>query len=272
MIKIVPLPAFTDNYIWLLHNTQHAWVVDPGDAKSVTTYLDAHQLSLAGILVTHHHADHIGGVAALQRLRALSLNLSPELPAHSTLAVFGPKSRRIPEVTEPVSDGQSITLAALDVTLRVLEVPGHTDEHIAFFGQVNQHPVLFCGDTLFAAGCGRVFEGTPERLYYSLQKLAQLPPETMLYCTHEYTESNLRFARVVEPNNQALRIRQQRVQQQRAHGQPSLPSTLNIELETNPFLRTHLPALLHTARQHDPEVGNDPVAVFRVLREWKNHF
>ena len=258
---IVPLPAFNDNYIWLLHNRQHAWVVDPGEATGVQSYLAQHQLTLAGILITHHHADHIGGVTDLA---ALSPNYA--------LPVIGPRTPRIPQVNHAVQEGDVVTLPELGLTLSVLDIPGHVDDHIAFFAGQHAPPLLFCGDTLFAGGCGRVFEGTPERLHQSLQKLMRLPPDTLVHCAHEYTEANLRFAQAVEPGNAALQARIQHVHAQRSARQPSLPSTLAEELATNPFLRTHLPTVSATAQQQAPGSPADPATVFGVIRAWKNRF
>ncbi|TAK91881.1 MAG: hydroxyacylglutathione hydrolase [Burkholderiaceae bacterium] len=256
---MVPVPAFADNYIWLLHNGARAWVVDPGTADGVAAYLAQHRLTLAGILVTHHHADHIGGV---DELAALSPKLS----------IVGPATPRIPQINHSVAEGDSITLPELGLALNVLAVPGHVDEHIAFFAAAHNPPLLFCGDTLFGGGCGRVFEGTPERLYHSLQKLAQLPAATQVFCAHEYTQSNLRFAHAVEPDNPDLQTRINRVTALRSARQPTLPSTIGEEHATNPFLRTHLPALAASAQHHEPGSGTDAANVFRVLRQWKNHF
>jgi hydroxyacylglutathione hydrolase len=253
-VSIVALRAFRDNYIWCLHNGQDAAVVDPGDAAPVLEYLRRHRLQLRAVICTHHHADHVGGNAAL-------------LVEYSA-AVFGPAREHIPGVTQPVKEGDHIRIESLDLEFRVLAIPGHTAGHVAYVGE----GVLFCGDTLFSCGCGRLFEGTPRQMVESLRKLAELPPETLVYCGHEYTLSNIRFARAAEPGNPALARRQTEVETLLKRGLPSLPSRIGTELSTNPFLRAHLPALAYTASQRAGSPLADEVEVFAALREWKNTF
>jgi hydroxyacylglutathione hydrolase len=224
-IQIIPIPAFEDNYIWLLHNRLSALVVDPGDAAPVLETLNKIKLSLAYILITHHHADHVGGVDAL-------INAFPKVQ------VFAPKNEQYTFIHTAVSEPDCITLPifnknGLPLQFNVINVPGHTLDHIAY----NSNDMLFCGDTLFSAGCGRLFEGTHLQMYHSLQKLAKLPKETLIYCTHEYTLKNVQFALTIEPNNIALQKRFLEVKTLREQQKPSLPSTLAIELATNPFLR-----------------------------------
>ncbi|GAA4014463.1 hydroxyacylglutathione hydrolase [Actimicrobium antarcticum] len=234
----------------------HAAVVDPGDAKPVLEALDANGLTLVAILLTHHHADHIGGV--------------PELLRHVSVPVFGPANDGIAVVTQPLSQGDIVSLPELALALEVLDVPGHTRGHIAFHAP-RQH-WLFCGDTLFAGGCGRLFEGTPTQLNDSLQKLAALPGQTEVYCAHEYTMANLRFALEVEPDNPALIDRIATEQKKRDIGQPTVPSTIAIERATNPFLRTHSPTIVSRLR-HAGRLDSDAgVAAFAALRSWKNTF
>lgn len=263
MLKIIPVPAFTDNYLWLLHpeNSNDAYVVDPGSAEPIETALAKYGLNLAGILVTHHHGDHIGGIQ--------------ELTAERDIPVYGPDSRNIPFITQPLSEGDTIRLGG-QFDFQVMAVPGHTLDHIVFY--CAEEAVLFCGDTLFAGGCGRMFEGTPEQMYASLEKLAQLPPETAVYCAHEYTLSNLKFALAVEPGNEKLQARQQRAESTRAFGSPTVPSTIGLELDTNPFLRVQIPAVVAAAREeaaknHEHFASNsEPSAIFVVLRAWKDNF
>jgi len=260
-----PLPALTDNYIWLLHAGQEgrqALAVDPGEASALEQALDAQGLSLETILVTHHHGDHVGGIARLRQ----------RWPA---VRVIGPAHEAIDPLTERVQGGSVVQ--ALGQTLRVLDVPGHTAGHIAYVidrPSDGSAPLLFCGDTLFAAGCGRLFEGTPAQMQHSLAQLAALPPDTRVCCTHEYTLDNLRFARAVEPDNAALQRRQIDCQALRRQGQPTLPSTIGLEQATNPFLRWAEPSVIQAASQRAPQAatGTDPVAVFTALRAWKNEF
>lgn len=253
---MLPLPAFTDNYIWMLHNGHDALVVDPGDAQPVLDALQRHALTLKSILVTHHHADHTGGIDALR--------------AATGAQVYGPARESIPEPLTRLTEGDVVH--ALGMDFQVLDVPGHTAGHIAFFAEpAGEAPILFPGDTLFSGGCGRLFEGTAEQMLKSLGKLGALPADTRVCCTHEYTLSNLRFAMTVEPENTALRDYQDRCQQLRAQGQPTLPSSMALELQINPFLRSHLPSVAGQVRAHGPR-GTHTDSVFAALREWKNTF
>ena len=226
-------------------------MVDPGDATPVIARLDALQLQLETVLVTHHHADHQGGVA--------------ELVERWHPRVFGPEQESITGCSDPLSGGEKI--AVLGQTVDVLPVGGHTRGHIAYYVP----GAVFCGDTLFGAGCGRLFEGTPAQMCASLARLAALPDETKVYCAHEYTETNLRFALAVEPQSAALRERVERVSRIRAAGLPSIPSTLREEKETNPFLRCGEPAVIAAARAHGA-VDTSPVAIFAAIRGWRNTF
>ena len=256
-MNLVALPAFSDNYIWLLHDGQQAIVVDPGDAAPVQVALDGLGLALAGILVTHHHDDHVGGVAAL-RPRLLG-------------PVFGPVREKIPAPFEPVLQGDRVGLMGL--RFEVIDVPGHTAGHIAYFlpADAISTPILFCGDTLFSAGCGRLFEGTAAQMHHSLAKLAELPGATRVCCGHEYTESNLRFAAAVEPANADIAASIATSRALRAAGQPTLPSTIARELAINPFMRCADAAVVASARQHGAVDRSGP-AVLGALREWKNQF
>jgi hydroxyacylglutathione hydrolase len=312
-LTLTPLPAFDDNYLWLLDNGREALVVDPGDAGPVIAALDARGLTLAGILLTHHHGDHVGGVDALR----------PRLQG----PVYGPRHERLPEPVQRLQGGDRVEL--LGVAFDVIDVPGHTAGHIAYFAatttplvqphtaergasdrspegtptlaassrerrqtgrlgsgpalgpaypgssSVGGSPLLFCGDTLFSAGCGRLFEGTPAQMHASLQALAALPADTRVCCAHEYTLSNLRFAREVDPGNAALAAYTAWCEAERAAGRPTLPARLGTETRINPFLRCAEPALREAVRRHAParlpaEPG--PVDVFATLREWKNGF
>lgn len=252
----MPIPAFNDNYFWLIHDGKHAAVVDPGDAAPVVAALDAHQLSLVAILLTHHHADHVGGVQ--------------DLLLKANVPVFGPRAEDIRSITIPLDEGDQAHIAELDLTLSVLSVPGHTSGHIAYVA-ANQH-WLFCGDTLFAGGCGRLFEGTPAQMVASLAKLTNLPDTTQVYCAHEYTLSNLRFALAAEPDNVNIHERFSAEQAKRDKGLPTLPSTIGLEKATNPFLRYRESQIVQGLQANGKLTGNDPVASFAALRQWKNEF
>jgi hydroxyacylglutathione hydrolase len=254
MLEIVPLPAFKDNYIWTLRQGKNAAVVDPGEAAPVKTYLAREGLTLVAILATHHHPDHVGGIA--------------ELVAMTKVPVFGPKGEPIPALTHPVGQGDKAEIPALDAIFSVLDIPGHTRAHVAYYGLDS----LFCGDTLFACGCGRVFEGTAEQMLDSLSKLAALPDETRVYCGHEYTLANIKFAREVDPDNRVLATREEKAVKLRAAGRPTLPSTLGEERATNPFLRCAEPAVVESANKSLGSRIADPVRVFAAIREWKNRF
>lgn len=251
MLDISFIPAFKDNYIWLLRNGRDAVVVDPGDAAPVMARLRADGLRLKAILITHHHADHQGGVEAL-------VSAFP-------VPVYGPENESITGRTVALSGGQAIEV--LGQRFDVIDVPGHTAGHIAYATA----GALFCGDTLFGAGCGRLFEGTPAQMHASLARLAELPADTLVYCAHEYTEANLRFAAAVEPENRATQERIAACRERRAAGLPTVPSVLAEELATNPFLRSTEVAVIQAAMARIPE-AKDPVSVFTAIREWKNVF
>lgn len=251
MLEILPIPAFKDNYIWLLQDDQHAVVVDPGDAEPVIKAITQHQLTLDSILVTHHHNDHIGGI--------------PELVKIYGAQVYAPAREHYDFPHMALNEGDFVTLNNLDLTLQVLELPGHTLGHIAYYAD----PYLFCGDTLFSSGCGRLFEGTAEQMYRSLQRLAMLPDNTKVYCTHEYTAHNIEFALSVDSSNTALRARQLEVRSLRSQGLPSLPSSIGLELQVNPFLRCDDPAIKQALDLSDSHASID---VFTILRNMRNHY
>ena len=254
-LRITPLPAFRDNYIWALHDERHAVVVDPGDAAPVLAFLREHALGLAAILVTHHHHDHTDGIVDL-------------LAAIPDCAVYGPRHEVIDGISHPVGEGDVVRIPELDLSLSVWDIPGHTLGHVAYLGAGG----VFCGDTLFGAGCGRLFEGSYAQLHHALNRLAALPAATRVYCTHEYTEANLHFALACEPDNPDIRQRQSATAALRASGQPSLPSTIALELASNPFLRCAVPAVVQQAEHHLGHAPPDSLAVFTALRQWRNHF
>lgn len=256
--RIRPIAAFSDNYIWLIEDGQHAVVVDPGDAEPVIHALDADGLCLSAILLTHHHRDHVGGVL--------------DLLDHRRVPVYGPAMEVLPACDVALTESDIVTLNQPAISLRVIDVPGHTAGHIAYTGTINDQAVLFCGDTLFVAGCGRLFEGTPAQMLASLDKLAALPDETSVYCAHEYTLSNLRWAVAVDPTNPALAKLQAHALSRRAANQPTVPSQMAIEKQCNPFLRARQPAVAEAAAHWAARPLTEPSEVFAALREWKNGF
>ncbi|MBI1889402.1 MAG: hydroxyacylglutathione hydrolase [Burkholderiales bacterium] len=256
MFKVLAVPAFKDNYLWLIHDGRHAAVVDPGDAAPILAALASHNLSLSAILLTHHHADHIGGVPALLR--------------QFKVPVYGPRHDNIDCVTEALDEGNIVRLSQPVLELTVIEVPGHTRGHIAYFCEAQKW--LFCGDTLFAGGCGRLFEGTPQQMATSLAKLAALPDATEVFCAHEYTLANLRFAAEVEPGNRALQERIKTEQAKRDQEVPTVPSTIGLEKATNPFLRYREPEIVQRLRSEGRLYEDVPIAAFAALREWKNTY
>ena len=259
MIEIEALPAFSDNYIWLLQDTANnrCAVVDPGDAGPVLDWLAAHPgWRLEDILVTHHHHDHVGGVEALKRATGAR--------------VSGPTDEHVPGCDRPLGDGA--TISVLGLTFTVMATPGHTLGHIVFHAALAPTPLLFTGDTLFAGGCGRLFEGTPQQMHHSLQRLAALPDETEVYCAHEYTLSNLRFAQAVEPASEAVNRRLEQVTRLRQANRISLPTNIGLERLTNPFLRTAETSVKQKIDERIASAQGGPVAVFAALRQWKDNF
>lgn len=254
MMEVHAVHAFDDNYIWLIgcHGKSTVAIVDPGDEEPVFDYLAAHNLTPEAILITHHHGDHTGGVSALAE--------------RYHIPVYGPANERVPALTHALAQDDEVSLAGCGLKFRVLDTPGHTRGHISYVG----HGALFCGDVMFAAGCGRIFEGTAEQMYQSLEKLRALPDETMVYCAHEYTEANLRFAVIAEPENGDTRQRQAQVQQLRVAHRDTVPSLLGEEKRTNPFLRSHIPSLVAAAEQFAGKALTSPAEVFATVRYWKD--
>ncbi|MGN6141222.1 MAG: hydroxyacylglutathione hydrolase [Ralstonia sp.] len=267
-LEVEAIAAFADNYIWALHDGRVAAVVDPGDAQPVLRFLKERGLALGAIVITHHHGDHVGGVREL-------LAAYPENPEGAPLPVIGPAGESIPCRTLAVREGDVVTLAQPAATFRVIDVPGHTSGHVAYVGHLQGNAAsasLFCGDTLFATGCGRLFEGTPAQMRASLAKLAALAPDTRVYCAHEYTASNVRFARAVEPGNADLAAWEDEVTALRAEGRSTVPTTVGHERATNPFMRSDDANVTQSVVRRAGIDANDPVAVFAALRQWKNDF
>lgn len=251
-MKVTAIPAFRDNYVWAIHDDRSALLVDPGEAAPILTWLAARHLTPVGILVTHHHADHVGGI--------------PEITARHAVPVYGPAHERIPGRTHPLLGGETLAIAPLDLAFQVLASPGHTLGHLCYFG----HGGLFCGDTLFSCGCGRLFECTPAQMHASLGRIRALPPDTLVYCAHEYTLENLAFALEVEPDNAALQARLAEASTMRERGQPTLPVELGTELATNPFLRDEEPGVVVAAAQHAGKPLDPGLAAFTALRAWRD--
>ena len=254
MLAIHGVPAFKDNYIWMLEDGREAVAVDPGDDAPVEDFLAARKLRLAAVLATHHHADHVGGLPALAR--------------RWKCPTFGPAREVEAHLDRRLAEGDRFEVPGLGIELATLDIPGHTAGHIALFGA----DVLFCGDTLFACGCGRLFEGTPAQMVDSLGKLARLAPATRVYCGHEYTLANIAFAQAVEPGNTELAARAQREAAKRKRGEPTLPSTIGEELATNPFLRCGEPEVAAAAQRRAGRSLPGPVEVFAEIRAWKNAY
>ena len=254
MMQIHAVPAFKDNYIWVLEDGTHAVAVDPGDDAPVRRFLDRTRLKLSAVLATHHHADHVGGLVGLA--------------TEWRCPTFGPAHESVAGLDRRLEEGDRFTVPGLEIALETFDIPGHTAGHIALFGA----GMLFCGDTLFACGCGRLFEGTPRQMVDSLGKLARLPGATRVYCGHEYTLANIRFAEAVEPENARLKARKAREEAKRERGEPTLPSTIEEELATNPFLRCEEPQVVTAAERHAGRRLKDHVEVFAEIRTWKNNF
>ena len=257
MLDVAPIPAFRDNYIWLIRSARDpraVAVVDPGDAAPVLEWLASEDLHLHAVLATHHHADHVGGAR--------------QLVEATGAAVFGPGRERLPVAFTPLGGNDRVSLPALGLEFEVIDVPGHTAGHIAYYG----HDALFCGDTLFSAGCGRLFEGTAGQMLASLDALAGLPDSTRVYCGHEYTAANLRFAAAAEPGNADIGDYVRKVTEMRAAGRPSLPSTIGLEKRVNPFLRSRTENVKLSAERRAGRPLPTPVAVFAEVRSWKDTF
>ncbi|MCE0494403.1 hydroxyacylglutathione hydrolase [Vibrio salinus] len=252
MLNIKSIPAFNDNYIWLIKNRDgYCAIVDPGDAKPVIRYLKEHNLELKAVLITHHHNDHIGGISELLR-------------HYPSINIVGPENEAIPSLTHKVKEDDSIDL--FDHTFTVMDLKGHTSGHIGYLS----NDMLFCGDVLFSAGCGRVFEGTMNDMYQSLNKIKNLPDDILVYCAHEYTASNIAFALAVDPENKALLAYRDEVNHKRANNKPTIPVHLSLEKQINPFLRVQEKEIIKSVSNRTDET--DELSVFTALREWKNGF
>jgi len=257
MFEITAIPALNDNYIWAIHNKQHAIVVDPGEAAPALSFLHERGLQLNAILCTHRHADHVGGIAKLREVY--------------NVPVYGRRHENNPHITHDLNEGDQLKLDTPGVAFDILAIPGHLDDHIAFFAPKISPPMLFCGDVLFGAGCGRNKEGTLTQLHHSLQRLAALPDDTRVYCAHEYTAANLRFALACEPDNPDVQQRIADTQHLLEANLPTLPSSIALEKATNPFLRCSQPKIIQTLQQRGL-IDTGELGVFSALREWKNHF
>lgn len=282
-INIITVPAFHDNYLWLFHRTENseAWVVDPGDSQRILAALEEHKLTLSGILITHHHPDHTGGIDDL-------LAKFPNIP------VYGPDGGSVPQVTHGLKDGDSLKLNTLnhsssplnpgalnpsaannnnEIEFRIFALPGHTLDHIAYLHESSEAaPVLFCGDTLFAGGCGRLFEGSAEQMHHSLNKLKECTDDTRVYCAHEYTLANLAFALAVEPDNETLIQRIVAAKKTREENRPTIPTTVGMEKATNPFMRSEIASIKNAAEKHSGQQLGQPSDVFAAIRQWKDNF
>ncbi|NEZ05075.1 hydroxyacylglutathione hydrolase [Wenzhouxiangella sp. XN201] len=253
-LSIDAIPTLETNYVWALHDGRHALLVDPGEAGPPLAWLAENELQLAALLITHHHWDHTDGI--------------DDIIARHPVPVYGPDDLRIPQVDHPLREGDHVEIDSPRSRFEILSVPGHTSIHLAYFG----HRLVLCGDTLFSAGCGRLFEGTPEQMLASLDKLADLPGDTRVFCAHEYTVANCRFALAVEPDNQDLKERLHEVETLRENGKITLPSNIGAERRFNPFLRAREPGVIKAVQEHDPGCGTEPVEIFAALRRWKDNF
>ena len=262
-VNITPIKAFSDNYIWAITNKQVATLVDPGDASVCIEFLEKNTLILTSILITHHHSDHTGGINQL---------VDYCQQKKWSLTVYGPANENIPHCDVKLNENDLVVLDELNINFRIIDLPGHTAGHIAYFATDHVMPILFCGDTLFSGGCGRLFEGSPEQMLNSLTKLADLPENTQVYCTHEYTQANLAFALTVEPNNQALVTYNKKVNELRSKGYASIPSTIQLEKQINPFLRCHKQSVQASAQQFATDSNGTPQDTFTTIRRWKDQF
>lgn len=262
-VNITPIKAFSDNYIWAITNKQVATLVDPGDASVCIEFLEKNTLTLTSILITHHHSDHTGGINQL---------VDYCQQKKWSLTVYGPANENIPQCDVKLNENNLVFLDELNINFRIIDLPGHTAGHIAYFATDHVMPILFCGDTLFSGGCGRLFEGSPEQMLNSLTKLADLPENTQVYCTHEYTQANLAFALTVEPNNQALVTYNKKVNELRSKGYASIPSTIQLEKQINPFLRCHKQSVQASAQQFATNSNGTPQDTFTTIRRWKDQF
>ncbi|MEM7026641.1 MAG: hydroxyacylglutathione hydrolase [Pseudomonadota bacterium] len=256
MASIIPFPALKDNYIWLLTDINHRYaaIVDPSKAEPILDYLEQNTLTPIAILITHHHWDHVGGIE--------------DIIQHYTIPVYTPANETVTCSTHPVKEGDIVSLNEINLSLSVIDVPGHTAGAVAYYSDT----VVFSGDTLFTAGCGRMFEGTPVQMHHSLEKFKTLNRQSLLYCGHEYTEANLQFALAVEPDNEAIKDRLLDVKRLREQNKPSVPSNISIELETNPFLRCREASVIKAASNYIGESIHQPHEVFAVIRQWKDNF
>jgi hydroxyacylglutathione hydrolase len=262
-VTITALHAFSDNYIWAINNDSTAALVDPGDADVCIRFLEKNQIVLNAILITHHHADHTGGIKKL-----IAYCQQKQWP----LTIYGPAQEEIPHCDIKLTENDRVTLSELDIELTVIDVPGHTTGHIAYFRNTDIAPILFCGDTLFSGGCGRIFEGTAKQMLASLTKLKDLPENTKVYCAHEYTQANLKFALAVEPENNDLINYNKKVNELREKNQITIPTSIKIEKQINPFLRSNIKTVQKSAMAFDNSTKTDDLKTFTTIRRWKDQF